>query len=120
MSKSIYLTKFFSWFNKGKHFSGPIDTGSSVAIDELSPTSTGAKVDSTGHQGPFGMNEECSGMEGGGSPTPPQTLTLRLIMQGKEVGSIIGKVRWCSIFFNDYYNAASNRLAEIKQNFNYF
>ncbi|XP_075245161.1 uncharacterized protein LOC142339205 isoform X3 [Convolutriloba macropyga] len=70
---------------------GPIDTGSSVAIDELSPTSTGAKVDSTGHQGPFGMNEECSGMEGGGSPTPPQTLTLRLIMQGKEVGSIIGK-----------------------------
>lgn len=39
---------------------------------------------------------ECGSMggmncESGGSPTPPQTLTLRLIMQGKEVGSIIGK-----------------------------
>ncbi|XP_063716296.1 poly(rC)-binding protein 2-like isoform X3 [Symsagittifera roscoffensis] len=73
-----------------------MDNGPTVPLDELSPSSTGAKMESGGHNHQSsmgGMGDDCSVMAcvEGGSPSPPQTLTLRLIMQGKEVGSIIGK-----------------------------
>ena len=84
-----------------------MDNGPTVPLDELSPSSTGAKMESGSHNHQSsmgGMGDDCSVMAcvEGGSPSPPQTLTLRLIMQGKEVGSIIGKVG-CLKILNAYF-----------------
>ena len=57
----------------------------------------GYRTSVTSHGEGGGGDPECGSMGMNcdtGSPTPPQTLTLRLIMQGKEVGSIIGKVSY--------------------------
>ncbi len=70
-----------------------VGVGVGGGVDDISPT--GIKM---AQQEGMALGEDCNGGMGmgmgcdSGSPAPPQSLTLRLIMQGKEVGSIIGKV----------------------------